>query len=648
MVKITKLKHKLLVYVTVCSLILAFFLTSAVIIFEHQRKRQEIFETFEHLRRIEVPVISSVIYDYDMELLKRKLAMILATDHVVYAEFTDRVGTVKIGNPDGRGEVRKFPLTYDSFGGPEHLGTLSLKISTEGLYVELFKTWVFYLFLNIFVILGITLLISLIVQRLIIRHIEAMVRYTNRFSLDCLDDPELLALSRSESSEDELRTLVESINNMKLRLREQVKVIKESQDTLKSILKWSPDIIYRLDENGKITYISEAVTRYGYTVEELIGRDFIDLIDDSDKGRAKYRVNEKRTGTRRTAGIELHFKCTICKDKDVRDQESKCEKIKHNPLFLLDAEGLYKKPEHADKPKFVGTQGIAKDITERKKTQQLLIQNEKMMSVGGLAAGMAHEINNPLSGIFSAAQIFQSRLLNPDIKANLKIAEQLNLDFSLFRKYIEQRGIDRSIEIMHRSGVRIEMIVKNMLKFSRKTYPDDFGSQFSAPHQLIDEVLTLASAEYSLKNAYDFKNIKIVKEYDESITYLKCNEQEIEQVILNIFRNAAQAMNNSNVEDPTITVRTYLEEYKGNNYCVIEIEDNGPGLAPEVLERVFEPFFTTKGLKGTGLGLSISYMIVVNNHEGIMDVDSVEGEFTRFIIKLPIRRASRENPNNRR
>ncbi|MCP4282832.1 MAG: histidine kinase, partial [Gammaproteobacteria bacterium] len=136
------------------------------------------------------------------------------------------------------------------------------------------------------------------------------------------------------------------------------------------------------------------------------------------------------------------------------------------------------------------------------------------------------------------------------------------------------------------------------------------------------------------KKQYDFKTIKIVKEYAEVIPSVPCEDVKIQQVLLNILRNGAQAMQEAKVDNPTFTLRTYHKPEHG--MVCIEIEDNGPGMNETIRKRIFEPFFTTKpvGL-GTGLGLSVSYFIINENHNGKISVESEQGKGTRFVICLP-------------
>jgi len=271
------------------------------------------------------------------------------------------------------------------------------------------------------------------------------------------------------------------------------------------------------------------------------------------------------------------------------------------------------------------------DVTTRAQLEEIMIQTEKMMSVGGLAAGMAHEINNPLGGILQSAQNIRRRT-SPELSANRETAAALGTDMGTIQAYMRERGILRMLDGISESGQRAAAIVANMLNFSRRS------SSRHAPtdlHALIERVLDLAANDYDLKKRYDFRKIRIQRAFDPALPQVTCTPTEIEQVLLNVFKNAAQAMSAMDPPParPTLTVTTRA----GAGYAEIRIRDNGPGIGPENRKRIFEPFFTTKAPgEGTGLGLSVSYFIVTSNHKGSFTLESEPGHGAEFIIRLPV------------
>jgi PAS domain S-box-containing protein len=269
------------------------------------------------------------------------------------------------------------------------------------------------------------------------------------------------------------------------------------------------------------------------------------------------------------------------------------------------------------------------DVTERARTEELMVQTEKMMSIGGLAAGMAHEINNPLGIITQAAQNIERRI-SLELPANRKVSEELGLDLEAIRAYFDKRQISDAIASIRTASSRAAKIVANILQFSRRA---DTTMELTSLAQIVDQALELAASDYDLKKKYDFRSIDIIKDYQD-MPRVSVVSVEIEQVMLNLLKNAAQAMiANPPDRRPGITLRLRCED----RYAVLEVEDNGPGMTEDIRRRVFEPFFTTKepGV-GTGLGLSVSYMIVTQNHMGLMEVQSTPGRGALFTVRLPM------------
>ncbi|MEH0021590.1 MAG: ATP-binding protein [Desulfobacter sp.] len=284
------------------------------------------------------------------------------------------------------------------------------------------------------------------------------------------------------------------------------------------------------------------------------------------------------------------------------------------------------------------------EVTDTVRMEERMVQSEKMLSVGGLAAGMAHEINNPLAGMIQTADTLQKRL-TLDLPANLKAAGALGTDMETIKAFMETRKIPRMLETIRTSGLRAADIVTNMLSFARK---GDSGMLPNNLADLMDETLVLAESDYDLKKKYDFRQVKVIRNYHEDMPQVPCEPGKIQQVFLNILTNGAQAMCGYKETGPEDYVPEFfisIRPDRDGTMACIEIEDNGPGMDGRTRKRVFEPFFTTKPEgEGTGLGLSVSYFIVKENHNGVMSVSSTPGAGTSFLIKLPMTRHSSPDP----
>lgn len=269
------------------------------------------------------------------------------------------------------------------------------------------------------------------------------------------------------------------------------------------------------------------------------------------------------------------------------------------------------------------------DVTERVRIDEMVVQTEKMMSVGGLAAGMAHEINGPLGVVAQGSQNLMRRLAE-DLPENHRVADELGLDLAVLREYLERRGIFQFIAGIRDSADRAGRIIGDMLAYSRRS-----ASSFVPVglNSLIDAALRLAGHDYGLKQSYDFRRFRIVREGLDTDDEVACEATAIEQVLLNLLRNAAQAMFHAG-SDAAPQIR--LAVHDEGDWLRLEVADNGPGMGAEVARRLFEPFFTTKPVGiGTGLGLSVAYFIVTEQHRGTIAVDTAPGAGTCFTIRLP-------------
>ncbi|NVJ49096.1 MAG: PAS domain S-box protein [Gammaproteobacteria bacterium] len=269
------------------------------------------------------------------------------------------------------------------------------------------------------------------------------------------------------------------------------------------------------------------------------------------------------------------------------------------------------------------------DVTEKVQIDEILVQTEKMLSLGGLAAGMAHEINNPLGAILQSTQNI-TRRLSENFPRNRKVAKQANLDLHALNQYLEKQQIIESLDAIKEAGERAATIVSDMLSFARPSHGE------SESLNLVEEIksaIRLAEKDYSQKRKLDFKHIIIQEHYDPALPVIHAQKNKLRQVLLNILINAAQAIaDQEHNQTPMITITVKCLQQA----IAIDIEDNGPGMDAATRKRVFEPFFTTKPEgKGTGLGLSVSYFIVTEQLHGSLTVDSDLGKGTRFSIMIP-------------
>ncbi|WP_022665564.1 two-component system sensor histidine kinase NtrB [Desulfospira joergensenii] len=383
--------------------------------------------------------------------------------------------------------------------------------------------------------------------------------------------------------------------------------MKQLRNYLSNIINSMPSMLIGVDRRGRVTQWNlEAQKITGLSREKALGRLLPEaapmLAKEMDRVFLAIETGQKQ--------INLKSSRTV-KDRTLFEDVT---------IFPLISRGV------------TGAVIRVDDITEKVRMEELVVQSEKMLSVGGLAAGMAHEINNPLAGMIQSANVLARRLSdNFNIPANQEAAQEAGTDMEAISRFMEARGIPPMIRAITTSGSRMAKIIKNMLSFARQ---GEERISFYSLSELMEKTLELAATDYDLKKKYDFKQIRIIKKFQTDLPRIPCEGAKIQQVLLNLLINGAQAMQEAKTNGPQFILRIRLD--KTGETVSMEIEDNGPGMDEKTRKRVFEPFFTTKPVGvGTGLGLSVSYFIIRENHQGEMRVESKPGAGTKFIVRLP-------------
>ncbi|HBS68236.1 MAG TPA: hybrid sensor histidine kinase/response regulator [Cyanobacteria bacterium UBA11149] len=312
-------------------------------------------------------------------------------------------------------------------------------------------------------------------------------------------------------------------------------------------------------------------------------------------------------------------------------------------LERIQAEEALKQSEEREREK---AERLQLTLTELKRTQSQLIQSAKMSALGQMVAGIAHEINNPVSFIscninfarsyfqdlLSIVEAYQKNSSNPTPEIEKLIAEN-QLDFL-------REDWSKLIQSMAVGAERIQEIVQSLKLFSRL---DEAEVKPTDIHQAIDN--TLLILQHRLRSVGKASEIEVIKNYGK-LPLITCYSSQLNQVFMNLLNNAIDALENQ--PSPRIitinTVPVSAKEQKTTNNrqsttdkVIIRIADNGAGMKQEVQQKIFDPFFTTKSVgSGTGLGLSISHQIVVEKHLGNITCVSAPGKGTEFIIEIPV------------
>ena len=402
-------------------------------------------------------------------------------------------------------------------------------------------------------------------------------------------------------------------------------VLDNTIDTILSVLQVDSGRVYLLNEQGRHLYLathrglSENFVNNPHVQSRTLGQGLLGRV--LQKGAAVVAESLKQVGTPYMEAV---------REEGLQSVAYIPLYSKGNPVGLLSASSHFShqfSSQHVEFLSSIGNQiGMAvenanlyektrKALEEMQAAQEQLLRSEKLASLGKLAATIAHEINNPLSVVLTY------------IKLMLKLLTRQH--FTLERL----EDINRYLTTMEEETSRCSEIVKNLLAFARKSQIDVKANSLE---EIIERTLFLIAHDLELRT------IQVVKEIEPDLPSIHCDFKQIQQALLNIFSNAAEAM----TEGGILTVQTYRAPE--NSFVELDITDTGCGISAEHMGDIFEPFFTTKEEgKGVGLGLAVAYGIVTR-HGGTIQVESPpttggKARGTRFRIRLPIAAEERQN-----
>ncbi len=506
--------------------------------------------------------------------------------------------------------------------------------------------------------LGVSLVIALLfmllirmflshIKRTLITPINSLIHTARMISTE-----KDYSIRASKAADDELGTLSDAFNNMIRRVEARERLLNSAREKAESATEAAQ---YLAEETRRANTKLESEIRERTQAERAL-TDFknylINIINSMPSvlitvdgnltvtqwNREASRVSGTATGDAMYSRIDQVFPALAGFREYIEGalHDRKTHKIESVPQRIGREERFYDIVIYPlSDTGYPGAAVRMDDVTDRLQLEEMLVQTEKMMSVGGLAAGMAHEINNPLGAILHSTQNIRRRL-SPELPRNAELAYRCGTNLNIIRDYLEQQNIMQFLENIQDAGERAAKIVSNMLQFSRHSDKMLTPNNLS---DLLERSIEIARSDLDLQSELALGNIDLDMQLEPDLV-VPCMPSEIEQVMLNLIKNGIHAIR-ARGEDAA-PGKLAIRCGRNGNQAVIQVQDNGIGMSDEVRKRIFEPFFTTKDVgSGTGLGLSVSYFIICTNHRGQMEAQSEPGEGSCFTIRLPIRQDPR-------
>lgn len=638
------LSYRLLFYILICSTVLALIITALQLAWDY---RKDVVLIEDNLKQIEtsfLPPIAVSLWNLDEEQLKIQLEGIMNLPNMQYVAIKELLGKKEIplqslGTPQKDYPIAKeFRLTYQG----EPVGTLFVAATLEEVYQRLIEKSMLILIGQTIKTLLVSFCILLITYYLVVRHINRIAQYTQRFNLDHLD----LALELEDTpllgkKHDELDLLVNTINQMRTRLRDELlahqqalEQLQQERDFSATLINSANTIICCMEPDLTITSINPAaIILTGYHQQELLDHNWLTLFvshEQQDEIRQLFADEGQLTDKSITMcdqyGHEVILQWTFIPFYEGMNLKYHIGfgyditplKAVEKEIISLNEQLEGKVEERTFSLKEANKQ-LSKAYDDLKQAQRTLVQSEKMASLGSLVAGVAHEINTPIGISVTASSYLQEKVI--EFKKHIE-AKQLS------RSYLNEftQNLDDSMQLLQNNLRRAAALITSF-----KQVAVDQSSQARYVFNLAENIQQVV---LSLGHHLKKQHCQINVDCDSSLT-LNSYPGSFIQIYSNLILNSITHGFDQWEPEKIISIRVKQQD----NQLVIDYRDNGRGISADILPRIFDPFVTSKrGQGGSGLGTHVIYNLVVQLLQGSIECHSKPNEGAQFIIRLPIPR----------
>ncbi|ATU96033.1 ATP-binding protein [Aeromonas salmonicida] len=636
------LSYRLLSYILVCSTVLAMIITALQLAWDYRKDVAVIEDSIGQIEASFLQPIAASLWNLDEEQVKVQIEGIMNLPNMQFVMVKEMLGNSEVPlltqgvERESYDISREFNLTYQG----EIVGKLFVAASLEQIYQRLIEKSVLIMVSQTIKTLVVSFCILIIIYYLVVRHINRIANYAQKFNLDRLDMAlELEGRPQPRKKPDELDTLVSTLNQMRTRLRDElvarhqaVEQLQKERDFSATLINSANMVICCMEPDLNIASINPAaILLTGYHQQEILQHNWLDLFVSQEQREELTlaladhgAIEDKEVIMHDQQGHELVLQWTFAPFYEGPNLKyligfgydiTRLKKVEREIIQLNEL--LEGKVVERTRSLSDANNQLGKAYDDLKQAQQTLVESEKMASLGSLVAGVAHEINTPIGISVTASSYLQERVA--DFKLHID-SKQLS------RSYLNEFtvNLDESMQLLQSNLRRASELIASF-----KQVAVDQSSEARYNFSLADNLhQVVVSLGHKLKKAQCEVDIQCdpklsIFSFPGSFTQIYSN------LILNSINHGFD-----NWDKPKkITIKV---EQEGEE-LLINYSDNGRGIPPEILPRIFDPFVTSKrGQGGSGLGTHIIYNLVVQLLKGRISCASEPGNGAQFHIRLPI------------